>query len=168
MCWQIKKTNQKVPSFVLLRHYLADVNFFVCHLEFDQLQKYFRRRMNSCLVTFPTVIVLLMIAGRNDKEHDTTMRKVLEWAQRYGVKFNFDKLQYKGNVISANGVVVDPKEVEAILQYPKPQSVLDIRRFLGMTNSLGPFPTNMSTVTAPIGTIWNSNETNSKIKHFWP
>jgi hypothetical protein len=56
---------------------------------------------------------------------------------------NFDKcdfyqkeIQYLGHVISAEGIVVDPEKMKAIMEWPVPKDVADIRSFMGITQIL--------------------------------
>ena len=99
----------------------------------------------------------MLIAGADDAEHDETIRRVMERARECGVKFNFTKLQWKvpevtymGNVISEEGLKADPKKIEAITDYPRPTSVQELQRFLGMVNYLGQFVNNLSVLEAPL------------------
>lgn len=43
------------------------------------------------------------------------------------------QIAYLGHVISQQGVSIDPAKVEAISTWPTPQSVKDLRGFLGLT-----------------------------------
>ncbi|MCI59117.1 retrotransposon protein putative Ty3-gypsy subclass, partial [Trifolium medium] len=42
------------------------------------------------------------------------------------------EISFLGQVISGEGIVVDPAKVEAVLQWSTPESVTEIRRFLGL------------------------------------
>ncbi|XP_056647232.1 uncharacterized protein K02A2.6-like [Diorhabda sublineata] len=64
----------------------------------------------------------LIIAGKDEKEHDLIMNKVLERAKQFNVRFNANKLQYKvkeviylGQVYSKEGIKPDNSYVEAIM-----------------------------------------------------
>ena len=80
---------------------------------------------------------------------------MLDRAKEKGVIFNKDKVQlripevkYVGNIVSAEGLKVDPNKVKAIVDMPKPESKQDLQRILGMVNYLAKFVPKMSQVTA--------------------
>ena len=67
----------------------------------------------------------LIVAGRNQKEHDDNLRKLLTRARECNVKFNRDKIQlnqtevsYLGHIVLADGLKPDPKKVQAIVDMP--------------------------------------------------
>ena len=43
-------------------------------------------------------------------------------------------LLYLGHVVSEDGIRTDPKKIGAVLQWPIPVTVTDVRSFLGLTN----------------------------------
>lgn len=99
----------------------------------------------------------LIVAGKDEDEHDNILQKVMTRAREMNVKFNKNKIQlrvpqvkYMGNVISAEGLKPDEDRVLAIAEMPQPQNRHDIRRFLGMLNYVAQFIPNMSTITAPL------------------
>jgi hypothetical protein len=105
----------------------------------------------------------MLLAADNDSDHDQIMRKVLERARSQGVRFNFNKLQFKlpevfymGRRIGKDGVRPDVAKVKAIVEMPDPQDREGVQRLLGMLNFLAPFIPNMSTLTSPIRSLLKS------------
>ena len=43
-----------------------------------------------------------------------------------------EKIQYLGHVISAEGITVDPKKINTIMEWGVPKYVVDIRSFMGL------------------------------------
>lgn len=73
-------------------------------------------------------------------DHVQVLRKVLRALQYHGVKLKPEKcelfrreVRYVGRLVSADGVRVDPKDIEAVqaLKHKRPQTVGDVRQLLG-------------------------------------
>jgi hypothetical protein len=99
----------------------------------------------------------IIVAGKDDREHDERLRTVLERARRHNVRFNKDKIQYKvsevkyvGHLMSAQGLRPDPEKVRAINDMATPASAQDLSRFLGMANYLSRYVPNYTSVTQPL------------------
>ena len=89
--------------------------------------------------------------------HDYRLQKVLERPSEAGVTLNIDKytfqvskIKFLGNVVSANGIEVDPDKVAAVVNLPAPKNVQDVRVFLGMVNHLSKFAEHLADKTKPI------------------
>ena len=46
--------------------------------------------------------------------------------------FDKDRIHYLGHIISKEGISVDPKKIEAIMNWPTPRNVIDVRSFMGL------------------------------------
>ena len=58
-----------------------------------------------------------------------------------------------GHVISEKGITVDPTKIKAILEWPAPKDVHDIRNFMGLTRYYYRFIENVSKIYYPITTL---------------
>lgn len=95
-----------------------------------------------------------MIHGSNESKHDEILMKVLERARNVGLKFNKSKckirqkeVMYLGHKFSGKGVAVDDTKIKAIVEMPRPQSVSELLRFLGMVTYLSSFVKDLSQET---------------------
>lgn len=66
------------------------------------------------------------------------MLKIL-WQNKLFLKpkkcsFEVDQVDYLGVVISSDGVAVDPKKVEAIVNWPQPRKLVEVQEFVGFLN----------------------------------
>jgi hypothetical protein len=42
------------------------------------------------------------------------------------------KIHYLGHIISKEGIVVDPEKIEAIMGWPTPKNISNVRSFMGL------------------------------------
>src|SRR5271170_8055094 len=82
---------------------------------------------------------------------------VLERLQEAGLclkpskcQFHVQEVAFLGFLVGPTGVRMDPAKVEAITSRPTPESVHDVRVFLGLVNFYRCFIRNFSKVAAPI------------------
>lgn len=85
------------------------------------------------------------------------MKRVLERAKEKNVRFNMNKIQiateqvkYLGHIFSHNEIKPDPDRLIAIEKMNRPKNKRDLQTFLGVTNYLSPFVSNLSELTAPL------------------
>ena len=83
----------------------------------------------------------LLVASKSPEEHLLHLRQVFERLRQYSLTINVAKysfgqieLTFLGYKITAKGVLPLPEKVSAIKQFPKPSSVTQLRRFLGLIN----------------------------------
>ena len=75
------------------------------------------------------------------EEHIERLQAVLHKLRSAGLKLKPSKcelfrdcISYLGHIVSKDGVETDPKKIQVILDWPVPQTVYDVRSFLGFTN----------------------------------
>lgn len=111
--------------------------------------------------------ILLYAVGDSDDEagidHDRKLRALLQRCQEKNIKLNLDKLKlrlkevsYLGHRISAEGLKVDPKKIEAITEMPASTDRHGVQRLLGMINYVQKFAPGLSELTAPIRDLLKS------------
>ena len=64
--------------------------------------------------------------------------------------FGLQELGFLGHRVSAEGIKVDPRKVEAILEWPVPGSCAEVLRFCGLANYYWRFVPTYLEVAAPI------------------
>ncbi|GBG83850.1 hypothetical protein CBR_g37649 [Chara braunii] len=91
------------------------------------------------------------------EEHVAHLDKVLSLLRQHKFKINGEKCEfgrtrvlYLGHEISADGLKLDDAKVVSIRDWPCPQSVTEMRSFLGMTDYYRDFVKNYSIVAAPL------------------
>ena len=99
----------------------------------------------------------ILIASRNKAEHKEHLRQVLRRLDEYGLCLNLekcvfgvDKIEFLGHLVTSSGIAPSPKKVEAITNFPRPQTIKQLQEFLGMLNFYRKFLPNIATVLRPL------------------
>jgi hypothetical protein len=102
----------------------------------------------------------ILVYSKTEKEHDEHLRIVLQTLRKHKLYAKFDKcdfyqkeIQYLGHVISSEGIVVDPEKIKAIMEWPVPKDVADIRSFMGITGYYRRFIEGFSKIAYPITSL---------------
>ena len=69
---------------------------------------------------------------------------------------------FLGHVISAEGIFVDPRKVEAVLKWERPTNVTEIRSFLGLAGYYRRFIEGFSTIASPLTKL-----TRKEVRFVW-
>ena len=64
---------------------------------------------------------------------------------------------FLGHVISKDGIFVDPKKVEAVVNWPRPTNVFEVRSFLGLAGYYRRFVEGFSRIAGPLTRLTQKN-----------
>ncbi|CAI5484175.1 unnamed protein product [Closterium sp. Yama58-4] len=99
----------------------------------------------------------ILIYSKNMKEHVEHLRKVFEILRKnkFYVKlsksdFALKKVQFLGHMVSAEGVHVDPRKIEAVKKWKVPENVKELQQFLGFANYYNRFVPQYAKIAAPL------------------
>lgn len=102
----------------------------------------------------------IIVWGTTREEHDERLRQVLDKTREVNLKLNKDKcefgvktLTFVGDVLSEEGVKLDPRKTSAINNMERPNNKDEVRRFLGMVTYLAKFVPQLSTRSAPLRSL---------------
>ena len=99
----------------------------------------------------------ILIFGSNQAEHDSRLLAVLNRLKEKNVTLNPEKCEFRkksvkflGHLIDSQGIRADPDKTLALENIKVPNSVSELRRFLGMANQLGKFSPHLAEVSQPL------------------
>ena len=99
----------------------------------------------------------IFIYSKNIEEHEIHVRQVLQklrdaglYAKMEKCVFHTTQVDFLGYIISNDGLIMDPKKVQTIIDWKIPRSVRDIQCFLGFANYYRIFIKDFSRVAAPL------------------
>lgn len=72
-------------------------------------------------------------------------------------KFMMTETKYLGHIVSKDGVKPDPEKISAIVEYPVPRDVTQIRSFLGLLNFYRRFIPNFAEIAQPLTNLTKKN-----------
>ena len=114
----------------------------------------FREEIDSFVLVYLDDI---MIFSKTLEQHIKHVRHVLQKMQSKGLKLNLakcsffkTKIEWLGYIISAEGIEVDKKKIQAILDWPVPKNTLQILAYLGFTGWYRKFIEKYSHIAAPM------------------
>ena len=83
----------------------------------------------------------IIVYSRSIQEHLQRLEIVFCKLQQHGLKLEASKcaffkkeVKFLGHVVSSKGVQTDPAKVESVKQWPKPQTLSQLRQFLGLAS----------------------------------
>ncbi|KAK5845393.1 hypothetical protein PVK06_001575 [Gossypium arboreum] len=99
----------------------------------------------------------ILVYSETEEKHDEHLRVVLQVLREKQLYAKFSKCEFwlkevtfLGHVVSAEGIKVDPRKIEAILEWKPPKSVTEIQSFLGLAGYYRRFVEGFSVMAAPL------------------
>ena len=120
----------------------------------------FQERVDKVLRLVPGVLGItdeIVIHGPTENTHDGTVLILCETARLNNLSLNSKKMQFKStdskffrHRLTPDGIKVNPKKIEAIVQMDPPQNVASLQSFNGMINYLKKFSPVLSELSEPL------------------
>ncbi|XP_010424453.1 PREDICTED: uncharacterized protein LOC104709562 [Camelina sativa] len=135
----------------------------------ELMEKGFVRPSNSPWVA-PVLFVKkkdddILVYSKNEEEHGTHLRKVLERLKEQKLFAKFSKcsfwkreIGFLGHVVLDRGVSVDQEKIRSIAEWPRPRNVSEIRSFRGLAGYYRRFVKGFASMAQPLTRLTGKNE----------
>lgn len=107
----------------------------------------------SVLVFFDDILVY----SKTLEDHLQHLKEILQimrdhqlYAKKSKCSFGQSQMGYLGHVISGEGVSTDPEKVKAMVTWPSPSNIKQLRAFLGLTGYYRRFIKNYGLICKPL------------------
>lgn len=117
---------------------------------------------DKCLIYQDDLIVI----GRSLNSHNTNLMDVFGRLRSVNLKLNPPKCNflqkqvlYLGHIISKDGIQPDSEKIKVLVNYPRPQSVDDVKRFVAFANYYRKFIPNFAEIALPLNRMSRKNAT---------
>ena len=102
-------------------------------------------------------------------EHIKQLRSVFKKLDQAGLclkpskcEFFKKRVEYLEHIVSENGIKTNPKKIEAIVKWPQPQTVTQMRSFLGFCNYYGKFIHRYTQIAKPLYKLISGDQAKTK------
>lgn len=99
----------------------------------------------------------ILICNMSYEDHLRHLTVVFDILRKNQLRANMNKCQfvqtrieYLGHLISSQGVEADPEKVRAMMEWPQPQNIRELRGFLGLTSYYRRFVCNYGKIATPL------------------
>ena len=99
----------------------------------------------------------VLVFSRMLEDHLTHLRAIIQRIDEVGLKlkpakckFAQKQLEYLGHIVSRDRLKTNPRLIAAVKEFPTPQAVSDVRRYLGLASYYCRFIPNFSRITRPL------------------
>ncbi|WVZ81255.1 hypothetical protein U9M48_028649 [Paspalum notatum var. saurae] len=174
--YQIKIREEDIPKTAFSTRY-GLYEYLVMSFGLTNAPAFFMYMMNSVFMNeldkFVVVFIDdILIYSKSEEEHKEHLRIVLARLREHKLYAKFSKcafwlkeVSFLGHILSEKGVAVDPSKVKDVLNWKQPETVTEIRSFLGLAGYYRRFIKDFSKTAKPMTSltkknakyVWNSN-----------
>ncbi|KAK8941176.1 hypothetical protein KSP39_PZI010028 [Platanthera zijinensis] len=127
----------------------------------DLMNRVFKEYLDKFVIVF---IDDILIYSKDKEEHAEHLKIVLQTLKNQALYAKFSKcdfwlneVSFLGHVVTEQGLSVDPTKVEAIMNWPRPTTITEIRSFLGLAGYYRKFVKNFSEIALPLTKLMRKN-----------
>ncbi|WVZ52688.1 hypothetical protein U9M48_003725, partial [Paspalum notatum var. saurae] len=171
--YQIKIREEDIPKIAFSTRY-GLYEYLVVSFGLTNAPAFFMYMMNSVFMNeldkFVVVFIDdILVYSKNEEEHEEHLRTVLTQLREHQLYAKFSKcafwlreVSFLGHILSEKGVTVDPSKVEDVLNWKQPETVTEIRSFLGLAGYYRRFLKDFSKTAKPMTSLTKKNA-----KYLW-
>ena len=127
----------------------------------DLMNQVFQPYVDQFVVVF---IDDILVYSKDWEDHDTHLRVVIEtlrkeqlYAKLSKCEFWLREVSFLGYIVSEEGIRVDPKKIEVIIEWKPSRNVIKVRSFLGLVGYYRSFVKGFSMTAAPMTRLLQKN-----------
>lgn len=112
----------------------------------------------------------IVIVNKDFDDHINSLKWVMNQLKSAELTINMEKcafarssLKYLGYVVDSHGLRTDPEKVSAILNYPRPTTYTELKRFIGLASWYRRFVANFAIVAAPLHDLTKGGKKSKEI-----
>ncbi|WVZ89681.1 hypothetical protein U9M48_036053 [Paspalum notatum var. saurae] len=166
--YQIKIKEEDIPKTAFATRY-GLYEYLVMSFGLTNAPAFFMYMMNSVFMNeldkFLVVFIDdILIYSKNEKEHEEHLKIVLARLREHKLYAKFSKcafwlkeVSFLGHILSEKGVAVDPSKVKDVLNWKQPETVTEIRSFLGLAGYYRRFIKDFSKTAKPMTSLTKKN-----------
>ena len=120
----------------------------------DLMNRVFKPFLDHFVIVF---IDDILVYSKSREEHEYHLRIILQTMRNHKLYAKFSKCEFwldhvtfLGHVVSKEGIMVDPKKVEAFQTWPRLTTVMEISSFLGLIGYYKRFVRDFSKISTPL------------------
>jgi hypothetical protein len=127
----------------------------------DLMNRVFHKYLDQFVVVFIDDILVYSATHEDHEEHLKTVLSILRekklFAKLKKCEVWLKEVSFLGHVISENGVEVDLRKIEAVMNWERPSNVNEIQSFLGFTGYYRRFVEGFSKLLGPLTILTKKN-----------
>ncbi|WVZ49546.1 hypothetical protein U9M48_000893 [Paspalum notatum var. saurae] len=162
--YQIKIRGEDIPKTAFSTRY-GLYEYLVMSFGLTNAPAFFMYMMNSVFMNeldkFVVVFIDdILIYSKSEEEHKEHLRIVLNRLREHKLYAKFSKcafwlkeVSFFGHILSEEGVAVDPSKVKDVLNWKQPETVTEIRSFLGLVGYYRRFIKDFSKTAKPMTSL---------------
>ncbi|KAJ4717010.1 Retrotransposon protein, putative, Ty3-gypsy subclass [Melia azedarach] len=127
----------------------------------DLMNRVFKDYLDKFVIVF---IDDILVYSKSKEEHEDHLRMVLQvlrekqlYAKFKKCEFWLHRIAFLGHVVSSEGISVDPSKIEAVVDWPRPTNIGEVRSFLGLAGYYRRFVEGFSRIATPLTQLTRKN-----------
>ena len=165
---QLKIRAEDIPKTAFRTRY-GHYEFLVMSFGLTNAPAAFMNLMNGIFKPYLDSFVIvfiddILVYSRSKKDHEKHLRIVLVLLKEKKLYAKFSKCEFwlssvafLGHVVSKDGIMVDPKKIEAVKDWARPTSVTEIRSFVGLASYYRRFVKGFSSIASHLTRLTQKN-----------